>query len=124
MNSNELLKIFKVTDPISDEVVTSNTAPLFDLDDDVFLIIPSYMAWCLGHDHSDGNIIIDGTISALSELGRSKYGSNAHARFKYECTSEQVTAVIDFLNWSLAIEPLIHEHTERAIKQWSKPINQ
>ena len=35
--------------------------------------------------------------------------------FKIECSSEQVAAIIEFLNWSLTIEPLIHEHTERAM---------
>ncbi len=123
MNSNKLLGLFKVKEAISDKVIASNSAPLFDLNLDVFLTIPSYMAWCLRHDHSDGNIVIEGTISALSELGRSKYCNEGDARFKYECTSDQVAAVIEFLNWSLMLEPMLHEHTERAIKQWLKPIN-
>ena len=123
MNSTELLNLFEVANPLPDEVIEANTSPLFDLDQDVFLVVPSYMAWCLAHDHRDGNIVIDGTISALSELGRSKFSSEGNARFKYQCTRLQIEAVITFLKWCLSIEPLIHEHTERAIKQWSKPIN-
>lgn len=119
MNSKDLLKIFKIADPISDEIICSNSEPLFDLNGDVFLILPSYMAWCLNHDHSDGNIVIDGTISALSELGRSK---SSNAGFKYECTAEQVGAILEFLKWSLTIDLLTHEYTERAIKQWSRSI--
>ena len=115
MNSNELLELFKIEKAISDEIIASNSDPLIDLNFDVFLTIPSYIAWCLRHDHSDGNIVIDGTISALSFLGRSKYCNNGDVRFKYECSSEQVAAIIEFLNWSLTIEPLIHEHTERAM---------
>ncbi len=117
MNSKDLLKIFEITEPISDEIISSNSEPLFDLNGDVFLILPSYMAWCLNHDHSDGNIVIDGTISALSELGRSK---SSNAGFKYECTTEQVKAILEFLKWSLTIDLLTHEYTKRAIKQWSK----
>ena len=118
MNHIELLKEFGVSEPLSDEIIAANTAPLFDLDDDVFLIIPSYMAWCLKHDHSDGNIVIDGTISALSELGRVKEPSNSYSRFKFECTEHQRILIVEFLEWCLKIEPLMHEHTERAIKQW------
>jgi hypothetical protein len=51
-------------------VIIKNTVPLFDLDDDVFLIIPSYMAWCLRYDHCDKNIIINEKFFALSELDR------------------------------------------------------
>lgn len=120
MNSEDLLKVFEIADPISDGIISSNSQPLFDLNGDAFLILPSYMAWCLRHDHSDGNIIIDGTISALSELGRSK---PSNAGFKYECTAEQVGAVLDFLHWSRNVELLNHEYTERAIKQWSKSIH-
>jgi hypothetical protein len=119
----EVLSLFSVDNPIADEVIESNTAPLFDLRDDVFLIIPSYMAWCLRHDHSDGNIVIDGTISALSELGRTEHVRSGYRRFKFECTELQREAVIEFLEWCLSIEGLLNEHTERAIKQWRKPLN-
>ena len=123
MNSTELLNLFDVKNPLPDELIEVNSAPLFDLDQDVFLVMPSYMAWCLKRDHRDGNVIIDGTISALSELGRSKYSNDGNSRFKYQCSELQIEAVIGFLKWCLSIEALIHEHTERAIKQWSKPIN-
>ncbi len=123
MTSEELLEIFEVSKPISESIIEENSVPLFDLSEDVFLIIPSYMAWCLNHDHSDGNLILDGTISALSELGRAKYTRVGDARFKFECTEAQVEVVLEFLEWCLKTEPLISEWIERALKQWRKPID-
>ena len=113
----DILEVFGVGVPLPDDVIVKNTVPLFDLDDDVFLIIPSYMAWCLRHDHSDGNIVIDGTILALSELGRVKHVRSGYWRFKYECTAQQKEKVIEFLEWCLTVEGLLNEHTIRAIKQ-------
>jgi len=120
MNNNEVLQAFGITEALPDSVIESNSQPLFDLDDAIELVIPSYMAWCLKHDHSDGNIVIDGTISALSEIGRVKQNGNSYYKFKSECTSTQRKMIISFLEWCLSIDFLTHENTERAIKQWRK----
>jgi hypothetical protein len=47
------------------------------------------MAWCLRHDHSDGNIVIDGAVSGLSQLGRAKDNQKGYLRFKFESSEEK-----------------------------------
>ncbi|MHC9510633.1 hypothetical protein [Kangiella sp. M94] len=120
MNHIELLKEFEVKEPLPDALIEANSAPLFDLDEDISLVIPSYMAWCLKHDHSDGNLVIDGTISALSEIGRVKNIEHSYYNFKSVCSEKQKSLIIEFLEWTLLFDILNQEHIERAIKQWRK----
>lgn len=68
INHIEILQLFGITKALPDSVIESNLQPLFVLDDAIELVMPSYIAWCLKHGHSDGNIAIDGTVSALSEI--------------------------------------------------------
>lgn len=119
MNHIDLLKEFDVKEPLPDALIEANSEPLFDLDEDISLVIP-YMAWCLKHDHSDGNLVIDGTISALSELGRVKNIEHSYYKFKSGCSEKQTGLIIEFLEWALLFDILNHEQIERAIKQWRK----
>ncbi|HEY9032050.1 MAG TPA: hypothetical protein VIM93_11870 [Kangiella sp.] len=120
MNYIDLLKEFEVKEPLPDALIEANSAPFFDLDEDISLVIPSYMAWCLKHDHSDGNLVIDGTISALSEIGRVKNTEHSYYKFKSGCSEKQTGLIIEFLEWTLLFDILNHEQIERAIKQWRK----
>jgi hypothetical protein len=120
MKSIEILHVFGVTDPLPNSIIESNTLPLFDLDGDLNQIIPSYMAWCVMHDHSDGNIVIDGTVSALSEIGRAKKADDINYIFKSGCSVAQKALIIRFLEWCLNKDLLDQVQIERAIKQWLK----
>lgn len=116
----DLLQKFNIDEPLPDALIEANSEPLLDLDEDISIIIPSYMAWCLKHDHSDGNLSIDGTIRALSEIGRVKNAGHSFYQFKSKCSVEQTNLIIKFLEWAKSIELLSHEQIERAIKQWQE----
>jgi len=120
MHDKELLNIFNIIDPIPDHIIRNNPDPLFDLTNDVFLSLPSYMTWCLKSGHFHENII-ESTILALSQLGRAKYSPEGQTQFKYRCNNEQLNAVLEFLHFYTS-DNFLQEYAHRALKQWEKPI--
>ena len=120
MNNRDVLTEFNVVSPIPDEVIAENPNPLFDIEEDVFIVIPSYMAWCLRSGGTNGSIVVDGTVLALAELGRARKISKGPFRFKRECSAKQQEVVVSFLEWCLSAEPMIDKYTERALKHWRK----
>ncbi|BCD96478.1 hypothetical protein [Marinagarivorans cellulosilyticus] len=106
--------------PIDDEFIEEN-ADIAWLNEKMSLLIlvPSYMLWCTRNRDSNGNLVVDGTVNALAEYGRSKKPEIEHLSFKFLCNSTQREVVLKFLQWCLTEELLVNEEqVQRACKHW------
>jgi hypothetical protein len=106
--------------PTDDEFIEANTDITWQNErTDLMNLVPSYMLWCVRNRDSNGNLVIDGTVNALSEYGRSKNPNIEHLNFKFLCNSKQRSVVLNFLQWCLTEELLVDEvQVQRACKHW------
>ena len=106
--------------PITSEFILKNPDLMWLKNkEDLLVLVPSYILWCTRNRDSNGNLVIDGTINALAEYGRSKKEEIEHLNFKFSCKPNQREVVYSFLKWCLDEELLVdEEQIERAIKHW------
>jgi hypothetical protein len=106
--------------PIEDEFIESNPdIAWLNEKVDLLSLVPCYMLWCARNRDANGNLVIDGTVNALAEYGRSKNLKLDHLNFKYLCTSTQKEVVLKFLQWCLTEELLGNEEqVRRTCKNW------
>ncbi len=106
--------------PIEDEFIEKNTDITW-LPGKIDLLgwVPSYMLWCARNRDANGNLVIDHTVNALAEYGRSKNPDIEHLNFKFLCNPKQRDVVLNFLQWCLTEELLVDkEQVRRACKNW------
>lgn len=108
------------SEPIDDKFIEANTDITWqNQSTDLMNLVPSYMLWCVRNRDLNGNLIIDGTVNALSEYGRSKNPNIEHLNFKFLCNSKQRSVVLMFLQWCLTEDLLVNEvQVQRACKHW------
>ncbi|MCW9027897.1 MAG: hypothetical protein OQJ80_03105 [Kangiella sp.] len=106
--------------PTDDDFIEANTDITWQNErTDLINLVPSYMLWCARNRDVDGNLVIDYTVNALAEYGRSKNPNIEHLNFKFLCSSKQKLVVLQFLQWCLAEELLVNEvQVQRACKHW------
>lgn len=105
---------------LSEEYIKDHPDPVWDVPPlPLIQAIPLYMAWCVEHSSEEGELVIEGTISALNEYSRAKDPRAEWQNFKFSCNAEQITAVIDFLRWCHSCLLLDYEPAlSRAINNW------
>ncbi len=84
------------------------------------LYVPSYILWCINNKEKEGSLVVDYTLNALAEYGRSKNKENSHLNFKFLCNSTQIKAIFKFLKWCESNLELIDEkQLQRSLKHWA-----
>jgi len=98
---SEIVEGFYLSDGviISDDFIRLND-DLMSLKEkmDPMIYVPSYMVWCIENQNLVDSLVIDYTINALAEYGRSKTKTGSYLSFKFDCSVKPIGLFIKFLN--------------------------